>query len=145
MRLKYGDDKEVMRVINSNTISHLQHLIDVLEGKADDDTKDYSDSDQAILFGLLSLTGFDLEWYDYKQLSKAFGYFPYYNMNKDLDLSMFGIYHNDEEADYSDNCFILAAIQSKLFSNEEIDYMRSMINTRFIPRDDIKYIAEIMN
>ena len=145
LRLRFEDGKECMRIINAQTITHLLHLIDVLEGKAKDDTQDYTDSDQAVLFGFLSLTGFSLEWYDYKKLSKAFGYFPYYNTLQDLDLSMFGIYHNEEEANYNDNCFILAAIQSKLFSNQEIDLMRSMINTRYIPRDDVKYIAEVLN
>ena len=145
LRLKYGEGQEVLRSINGSTLTHLQHLIDVLEGKSTDTVEDFTDSDQAILMGLLSLTGFSLEWYDYKQLQKAFGYFPYYNKLNDLDLSMFGIYHNETEADYSDNCFILACINSKLFTNQEIDFMRSMIHTRFIPRDDIKYIAEIMN
>ena len=144
LRIKYGDGQEVMRVINGSTLEHLKHLIDVLEGKASDTFEDFSDSDQAVMFGLLSPTSFSLEWFDYKQLQKAFGYFPYYNKIKDLDLSMFGIYHNDEEADYSDNCFILACIHSNLFTKQEIDFMRSMIHTRFIPRDDIKYIAEIM-
>ena len=145
LRLKYGDGFECMRVINGSTLQHLKHLIDVLEGKATDTTEDFTESDQAILMGLLSLTGFSLEWFDYKQLQKSFGYFPYYNKIKDLDLSMFGIYHNESEADYSDNCFILACINSKLFTAQEIDFMRSMIHTRFIPRDDIKYIAELMN
>ena len=143
--LNHGGDYACMRNINPSTISHLLHLINVLEGKASDDTEDYTDSDQAVLMGLMNLKSFELEWYDYKQLQKAFGFFPYYNMIEDLDLSMFGIYHNDEEADYSDNCFILAAINSKLFSSDEIDFMRSMINTRYIPREDVKYIAEIMN
>ena len=142
LRLKFNDGKECMRVINSHTIAHLQHLINVLEGKANDDVEDYTDSDQAVLMGFLDLTGFSLEWYDYKKLTKAFGYFPYYNTIQDLDLSPFGIYHNEHEADYSDNCFILACVQSKLFSADEINLMRSMINTRYIPRDDIKFIAE---
>ena len=145
LRLSYGDDLTCMRNINPATLAHLIHLIDVLEGRAADTTEDFTDSDQAVLMGFMSLKGFALEWYDYKQLQKAFGFFPYYNTIEDLDLSMFGIYHNDEEADYSDNCFILAAINSKLFSDDEIDYMRSMINTRYIPREDVKYIAEIMN
>ena len=144
LRLRFEDGKECMRVINSRTISHLLHLIEVLEGKRSDDVEDYTDSDQAVLFGFLDLTGFSLEWYDYQKTTKAFGYFPYYNTNQDLDLSLFGIYHNEQEANYNDNCFILAAINSKLFSNDEIDLMRSMINTRYIPRDDVKYIAETL-
>ena len=145
LRLRYGDGLEALLNINGRTVSHIQHLIDVLEGKCSDDVEDFTESDKAILMGLMSLQGFSFEWYDYKRLSKAFGYFPYYNTIPDLDLSMFGIFHNDEEADYTDNCFIFACIQSKLFSTDEIDFMRSIINTRYIPRDDVKYIAELMN
>ena len=79
LRIKYGDGLEVMRPITGSTFSHLQHLIDVLEGKASDTFEDFSDSDQAVMMGLLNPTVFYLEWYDHKQLQKAFGYFPYYN------------------------------------------------------------------
>lgn len=145
LRLRFEDGSECMRVINTYTLQHIQHLIDVLEGKVNDNVEDYTDSDQAILQGFLKLTGYSLEWYDYKFDWKVFGYFPYYNMIEDLDLSIFGIYHNEQEANYNDNCFIHAAVESKLFTNEEIDLMRSMINTRYIPRDDVKYIAEVLN
>ena len=144
LRLKYGDGKESMHIVNAQTIDRLLHIIAVLEGRASDDTEDYASSDQAILFGQMTLTGYGLEWYNYKKIDKAFGYFPYYNKLNDLDLSTFGIYHNDDEANYTDNCFVLAAINSKLFTPDEIDLMRSMINTRYIPRDDIKYVAETL-
>ena len=145
LRLKYGDDKEVMRVINSYTLGHIQNLIDVLQGKIPDDVPDYTDSDQAVLFGLIALQGFSLEWYDYDFNFKAFGYFPYYNTVPELDLSVFGIYHNDNEADYTNNCFIHAAICSGIFTDEEITFMKSLINTRYIHRDDLKYIANTLS
>ena len=65
-------------------------------------------------------------------------------MNKDLDLSPFGIYQKEQitENIYNDNCFITAAINSKLFTNDEINYMREIINTRYLPREELKFIAE---
>ena len=65
-QIKYGDGQEVMRVINGSTLEHIKHLIDVLEGKAADTFKDFSDSDQAVMFGLLSPTSFSLKWFDFK-------------------------------------------------------------------------------
>ena len=145
LTLDYGGDNVCMRVINSKTIEHIKRLIEILEGRITDDVEDFTDSDQALLFAFMKLQGFSLEWYEYEKPSKDGGYFPYFNLNQDLDLSLFGIYHNDEEANYSDNCFTLAAINSKLFTNDEIQYIRSLINTRYLPRDDLKEIANIMN
>ena len=145
IRLIYGNDLECMRNINSSTLKHLLHLIDVLEGKAARDAEDFTDSDQAVLMAFLTLKGFALEWYEYKRPTKAGGYFPYYNLNDNIDLSTFGIYHKYDNIDYSDNCFITASINSRLFTNEEIEFMRSLVNTRYLPRDDLKYIAELFN
>ena len=145
LTLDYGGDNICMRVINSKTLEHIKRLIEIIEGKINDDIEDFADSDQALLFAFMKLQGFSLEWYDYEKPHKDGGYFPYFNLNQDLDLSLFGIYHNDEEANYSDNCFTLAAINSKLFTNDEIQYIRSLINTRYLPRDDLKEIANIMN
>ncbi len=93
LRLKYGDNLECMRTLNNGTISHLLHLINVLDGKAADDVEDFTDSDQAVLMGLMTLKGYALEWYEYKRPAKAGAYFTYYNLNKELNLSIFGIYH----------------------------------------------------
>ena len=145
IRLMYGDNHECMRNINSRTLKHLLHLIDVLDGKAADTVEDFTDSDKAILMAFMQLKGFALEWYEYKRPTKAGAYFPYYNLNDELDLSMFGIYHKYDNIDYSDNCFIIASINSHLFTNEEIEFMRSLVNTRYLPRDDLKFIAELFN
>ena len=120
LRLQYGNNLECMRILNNDTLQHILHLIAVLEGRYANTTEDFSESDQAILMGLLDLKGFSLEWYEFKKPKKAGAYFPYYNLNNDLDLSIFGIYHKDEPVNYADNCFILAAINSKLFTAEEI-------------------------
>ena len=134
-----------MRILNNDALQHILHLIAILEGKAADTTEDFSESDQAILMGLIDLKGYSLEWYEFKKPSKAGAYFPYYNLNNDLDLSIFGIYHKGDVINYADNCFILAAINSKLFTLEEIEHMRGLINTRYLPRDDLVYIAELFN
>ena len=147
LRFNYGGDFENMRMINNQSISHIIHLIEVLEGKRSDTAEDFSDSDQAILFGLMDLNYVTFEWYEYERAKKSGGYFPYYNKNEQLDLSKFGIYQKKQITNdtYIDNCFITAVKNSNLFSIEEINYMRSLINTRYLPSDELKYIAETFN
>lgn len=144
LTLKYGEDHEVMRTLHANTLKSIIRLLLVLEGKLQDTVEDFSDSEYAILMAFMTLRGFSLEWFKIQRPDKAGGYFPYYNTSE-LDLSKFGIYHNSSEVDYKDNCFITAAISSKLFTNDEIDFIRSLINTRYLPRDDLKLIADILN
>ena len=145
LTLDYGNDNICMRVINSKTLEHIKNLIEILEGRADNDIDDFTESDQAVLFAFMKLQGFSLEWYSYEKKIKDGGYFPYFNLNMDLDLSIFGIYHNSDEANYTDNCFTTAAINSKLFTSDEIEYLRSLINTRYVHRDDLKEITNIFN
>ena len=145
IRFVCADGSEYMRAINPRTLSHIIHLIDVLEGRAADTSADFTDSDQAILMAFVQLKGFALEWYEYKRPSKAGGYFPYHNTIDNLDLSVFGIYHKYDNINYQDNCFIHAAVNSNLFTNQEIDFMRSIINTRYLPRDELKYFAELFD
>lgn len=145
LSLDYGNDMIAMRIINAATISHIQRLIEILKGNMDNDVEDYSDSDQAIMMAFLSLHGFQLEWFTYTEKIKQGAYFPYFNSENSLDLSVFGIYHNELEAVYDDNCLITAIINSKKFTSHEIEHIRSMINTRYIPRDDLKIIAFEMN
>ena len=139
----HGDQhQQTMKIINSETIDHLYDLLNTLQGHLPA-IDDFDESDQAILFAFKRINGFTLEWFDYKP-QKDGGFFPYYNRS-DLDLSVFGIYHNKDEASYSDNCFTIAAINSGLFDKNEIDFIRTLINTRYLPRDELNTIASIMN
>jgi len=144
LTLKYGDDHELMMMINNNTLKAIARLILVLQGKLQDTTADFTDSEYAILMAFMRLKGFSLEWFKLQRPDKAGGYFPYYNTS-DLNLSIFGIYHDASEVDYRDNCFITAAINSNLFTPDEIDFIRSLIFTRYLPRDDLKQLAELLN
>ena len=142
-----GNEQEFMRIINNQSINHLSHLLDRLNGRATDSTEDFNESDEAILFGFIFPKIIHLEWYEFERPNKAGGYFPYYNCNKDLDLSTFGIYRLDQVTPetYKDNCFIIACINSKLFTDTEIELMRSIINTRWLPREELVYFAELFN
>ena len=143
LRLDYGDGLEIMRTISFNTLAHIRNLIDVFNGSTLEAIEGMSDSDKELLRAFKRLHAFHLEWHKGERPHKAGGYFPYYNKCTELDLSPFGIYHNQTEANYDDNCFIIAAINSNLFTPDEIEHMRALVSTRYIPRDDLDNIAKL--
>ena len=61
-----------------------------------------------------------------------------------IDLSVLQIYSEIRPENYRDNCFVYACIQSGVFTKEEIDYLRSYVQTRKLPNSLIKEIAETM-
>ena len=86
--------------------------------------------------------GTDVEEFDpsvYEQIDGEF--FPYTNKTP-IDLSVLQIYDRIDAEYYKDSCFVYACIQSKLFTSEEIDYLRVTVRTRKLPQRLIKQIAE---
>ena len=69
------------------------------------------------------------------------GFFPYINLS-DIDLTPFQIFNTIDKNNYRDNCFVYALIQSGVFSEEEIEHLRYMVQTRTIPNDKIKQISQ---
>ncbi len=69
------------------------------------------------------------------------GFFPYINLS-DLDLSQYQIFKTVDKKNYKDNCLVYACIQSGVFTDEEINYLRFMVKTRLIPNNLIYDIAK---
>ena len=67
-------------------------------------------------------------------------FFPFTNRSG-VDLSVLQIFDSIKKENYNDSCFVYACIQSGLFSNEEIDYLRSIIRTRKLPQRLIKEVS----
>ena len=70
-------------------------------------------------------------------------FWKYINLSG-IDLSVLQIYSEIKPEYYRDNCFVHACIQSKVFSKEEIEYLRTYVRTRKLPNSLIKEIAETM-
>jgi hypothetical protein len=60
----------------------------------------------------------------------------------DIDLSVLQIYSQISPDKYEDNCFVYACIQSKVFTDLEIDQLRRTIRTRKLPQRMIPKIAK---
>ena len=77
---------------------------------------------------------------DYRETPEG-SFFPYINLSK-IDLSPFQIFHNIDQKNYQDNCFVYACIQSKVFTEDEIAHLRYTVQTRSIPNNKILEISQ---
>jgi hypothetical protein len=73
------------------------------------------------------------------------GAFFKYLHKTDLDLSRYGIYNKMDKDNYNENCFIQSLIMSEKLTEENINYIKSMLNSRMIPSKEIKKICEKLN
>lgn len=68
-------------------------------------------------------------------------FFPYVNLIESLDLTRYQIYHKIDPDNYHDNCFVYACIQSGVVNDDEIQKLRNLMQTRFVPNKKILDIA----
>ena len=75
---------------------------------------------------------------------KAGGFFPFINKLTSLDLSQFAIYNTINYDNYKNNCFIDALINSRKFTDEQINLIKSSVYTRLITFDYIQKMCDLM-
>ena len=71
------------------------------------------------------------------------GFFPYLNKCS-YSLDQFGIFSTLDYNNYIDNCFIYALQNSKQYTDEEMNLIRSCVNTRLVKVEDIQVISNLM-
>jgi hypothetical protein len=69
-------------------------------------------------------------------------FFPEYHNLKDVDLTSLQIFENKEQANYNDNCFIHAVIQSGVVDDKTTEALRASARTREMPMKKIQEIAQ---
>ena len=116
-------------------------------------TQDASDSQEYINHSFIPVI-FQVVFYDRQTVTDLgdeidlreyhYGEFWKYINLSGVDLSVLQIYSEIRPENYCDNCFVYACIQSGVFTKEEIDYLRSYVQTRKLPNAMIKEIAETM-
>lgn len=79
----------------------------------------------------------------FKPLKQQGAFYPYLN-ESEYDLSEYGIYKEFSIDNYKDNCFIGVLKASKQFSEEEIQYARSLIRTRILRFCDLKPLCKVI-
>lgn len=133
----YGDDldRAVYTHVNANTIN--------LINRAFFDVQDIHDSEENIVQALPDVRQIDIEFIPINNPERRNGgFFPWTNKNVQIDLSEFGIYHNEEDI-INEPCLVTAFRSSKLFTDDEIKLLASMIQTRVVLQSTLKYIARI--
>lgn len=73
--------------------------------------------------------------------NKAFGAFFKYTHNLDIDLERYGIFKNDEDIIYNDNCLI-TALKNGGLSDNKINDLRLECKNAEIPKNKLKDICE---
>lgn len=137
-----NDDKpRLTRVLSRDMMDSITNLIEELEGNAETPNTGFTFSDQDVMLSLLGVNKWSLNWEDRTIAEDVNGYFPYLNKSC-LNLERYGIYKELKEENYSDNCLIHALKMSGLMSEEELNTLRSMMNTRYIKNKHLKYVAE---
>lgn len=137
-----NDDKpRLTRVLSRDMMDSITNLIEELEGNAETPNTGFTFSDQDVMLSLLGVNKWSLKWEDRTIAEDVNGYFPYLNKSC-LNLERYGIYKELKEENYSDNCLIHALKMSGLMSEEELNTLRSMMNTRYIKNKHLKFIAE---
>lgn len=76
---------------------------------------------------------------DFRELLDG-SFFRYINTTA-IDLSRYQIYNSIKASNYRDCCFVHACLESKIFTDEEMDAMRRWVLTRDVPQSKIKEIA----
>ena len=76
-----------------------------------------------------------------------FGFFPYFIKENiiGLDLERYGVYHFIGEEEYDENCLIKALRLCDNISNEIIDSLKFKVKSLYVPKKDLKTIAEDNN
>lgn len=83
-------------------------------------------------------------WKEIKRTRPNGGFFKYYSNLEKFDFSRYGIYHNNSETDnYELNCLEIAILNSPYDEiKNKLSKIKTMIQTRYIPRKDLKIIAD---
>lgn len=72
------------------------------------------------------------------------GFFKYYHNLPGIDLTRYNIFSSQEQADYTDNCF-LVALEYGGATEEVLQIVRTKMKNRYIKNSDIKYICKEAN
>lgn len=141
----YDDENEdkprLTRILSADMVDSITNLIEELEGNAEMPNTGFTFSDEDVMLSLLGVKKWSLTWEDRHIADDVNGYFPYLNKSC-LNLERYGIYKELKDEYFKDNCLIHALKMSGLMSEEELNTLRSMINTRYVRNKHLKFIAE---
>ena len=123
--------------INPTTLSDLWAIFKDVE-------PDFSVEDSAGNFALESLNIANIE-FNFKQHKQgkqvAAGFFPFKNTST-IDLTKYGIYQSTNDHRITEPCIITAFRNSNILTQDELNQLTEMINTRVFPQVYLKHIHD---
>ena len=121
---------------NKNTVDFLQSLFEA--------GREISDTNRVALDSYLDIKSIHFEFRDFKQGKRINpGFFPYLNKT-DIDLTQYGIFNSVNNDKINDSCLIQAFEASKLFSENEMNMLKTFVQTRTVPRSELKKISDLL-
>lgn len=141
----YADEEEdkprLVRILSADMMDSIINLIEELEGRAEMPNTGFTFSEEDVMLSLLGVKKWTLTWEDRTIADDVNGYFPYLNKSC-LNLERYGIYKELKDEYFKDNCLVHALKMSGAMNEEELNTLRSMINTRYVRNKHLKIIAE---
>ena len=123
--------------INPTTLSDLWAIFKDIE-------PDFSVEDSAGNFALDTMNIKDIE-FNFKPHKQghqvAAGFFPFKNISN-IDLTKYGIYNSANDHRITEPCIITAFRNSNILTQDELNQLKEMINTRVFPQVYLKHIHE---
>ena len=121
---------------NMNTVNFLYDIIN--------EKDNISDSNTLALDTFKNIKSIRFEFKDLKNGKRVNpGFFPYINTT-DIDLTKYGIFNDINNEYINESCLIQSFIASNSFTDNEINMLRSFVNTRTVPLEQLKYIADLL-
>ena len=124
--------------VNQNTINYLKMVLK-------NDIQNIGDSGSIALDSINNVKSIYIDFIN-KTSGKRInpGFFPYINISN-INLTKYGIFDNINNENINNSCLIQAFMASGLFSIDQINLLKSFINTRNVYRSALKDISKLFN
>ena len=130
------DGKEQYLHANKNTVDFLRAALN--------GDRVIGDTNDVIVEHLLYVKTVHFEFKDFQNGKRINpGFFPYLNVS-DIDLKRFGIFNDTNDPSINESCLIQAFIASKVLTDEELKLVKSFVQTRTVPRSELRKISELL-
>ena len=131
---------------NNNTVYYHgnQNTVNFIYDMINSDGKEISDSNTVALDTFKNIRSIRFEFKDPKNGKHVTaGFFPYTNAST-IDLTKYGVFNDISDSRINESCLIQSFIASDMFTANEINMLKSFINTRTVPLEQLKHISDIL-
>ena len=130
------DGKEQFMHANKNTVEFLRAALN--------GDRVIGDTNDVLVEHLLYVKTIHVEFRDFQNGKRINpGFFPFINIS-DIDLKRFGIFNDASDPLINESCLIQAFTASNVLTDKELKLIKSFIQTRTVPRTELRKISELL-